>query len=423
MANNEDLDVVIIGGGVAGLSCGVMLAEAGREVAILEATDRVGGRVRTDIVDGFTLDHGFQVLLTAYPACQRMLDYSALRLRRFEPGALIRHEGRFTTLSDPWRRPAQALATALNPVGNWSDKLRIAKLRRQSRVGSLEDLYRRADRPTIDQLRKLGFSESIIDQFFRPFIGGVFLDSTLSVSSRMFEFVFRMFSTGDVAIPADGMSAIPRQLAERLPRGSLRLQHSVTAVTDGQVRLSDDSVWTAKQIVVATESGGAAKLLGSEKLDTQWNRATTCYYAASTSPDDRKLLMLRGDESGLVQTAAVLSSIAPEYAPPGKALISVSLESSDPAAESDDLDSVDAAVRRQLRAWFGQDVDVWQRLAVYKIPYGVPKRSLEPVNRSIHASDYGGPEGVMVCGDHCETPSINGAMNSGIRVAEAILKR
>ena len=183
-------DVIIIGGGLAGLSCAVKLTNAGKNVAVLEATDRIGGRVRSDVVDGYTLDHGFQVLLTAYPACRELLDYPALRLRAFDPGAMVRVDGNFSTLGDPWRRPSQALSTALSPVGTLGDKLRIVKLRRAANRGSLDDLYRRPSQTTLKRLQQDGFTPGMIDRFFRPFLGGVFLDESLSTSSRMLEFVF-----------------------------------------------------------------------------------------------------------------------------------------------------------------------------------------------------------------------------------------
>lgn len=418
MQNENTNDVVIIGAGLAGLTCGVLLAEAGRDVTILEATDRVGGRVRTDLVDGFTMDHGFQVLLTAYPACKRMLDYEALRLRSFQPGALIRQAGAFHVLSDPWRRPGQAIATALNPVGGIADKLRIAKVRRRSRVGTLDDLYQREDQPTMDYLKSAGFSPSMIDGFFRPFIGGVFLDETMSESSRLFEFVFRMFAEGDVCVPAGGMAAIPKQLADRLPPTAIRLQSSVTAIDHQRLHLSDGSSIQANHIVVATESNAAARLLGIETMTTQWNRTTNFYYAADRSPNDRNLLMLCGDEHGPVQTVTVMTAAAPEYAPAGKSLVSVSLSS---ASQEDAPEQTDGVVRGQLRDWFGDQVDAWRHLATYHVPYGLPRRTLDPVVRPVDALSWGGPENVWVCGDHLETPSIHGAMNSGIRVAEAIL--
>ncbi|QDT08648.1 NAD(P)/FAD-dependent oxidoreductase [Planctomycetes bacterium K23_9] len=412
MSNNTS-DVIIIGAGLAGLTCAAQLTQAGRSVVVLEATDRVGGRVRTDAVDGYTMDHGFQVLLTAYPACQKILDYPALRLQKFDPGALVRNKGRFAFLGDPWRQPSKAIQTAFSPIGSLGDKLKIAKLRAASNRGTLDDLYGRADQTTIDRLQRDGFSSEIIDQFFRPFLGGVFLDESLTTSSRMLEFVFRMFAAGDITVPADGMGAIPRQIAESLPRGTLRLQTTVASLSDQSVTLTNGDTLTGKNVVVATESSAAAKLLGSEPMDTQWNSATTVYYATDKRPDDRKSLILRGDESGPVQTAVVLSNIAPQYAPAGKSLVSVSVSGTN---QDDEIDLLDQLIRQQLSSWFGDDVNAWTRLRTYRIPYGLPKTCLNSVQKPVTATD-----GVFVCGDHMETPSIQGAMNSGLRVASEIL--
>ena len=429
---------LIIGGGLGGLTCAVRLAAAGKPVTLVEATDRLGGRVRSDHVDGFTLDHGFQVLLTAYPACRELLDYDALKLRRFEPGALIRHRGRFRLLGDPWRRPSQLVATALHPVSGLADKLRVARLRNQSRRGSLESLYRRPQTATIERLKDDGFSDPMIDRFFRPFLGGVFLDESLGCPSRMLEFVFRMFAEGDIAVPADGMEAIPRQLAERLPRGSITLRNSVRAVTldapvsgarpsgpNYRVTLSDGNEITADRVVVAVEADAAARLLGRPDVATSWSGTTNLYYAADNPPDSRKLLMLRGDETGIVQTAVVLSNVAPEYAPGGQSLVSVSVDAGDHDPETGDTESLDLEVREQLGSWFGDAVRRWRLLQVYRIPYGLPRLDLEPVLAQVTESRLGDrsvPENTLfVCGDHRETPSIQGAMNSGLRVADAIV--
>ena len=411
-------DVIIIGGGLAGLSCAVRLHEAGKSVLVLEATDRVGGRVRSDVVDGFVLDHGFQVLLTAYPACRELLDYSELKLRPFEPGALVRHGGKFCLLGDPWRRPGQAIQTALSPVGSIGDKLRIAKLRRESRRGSLQDLYNRPNISALQRLETAGFSPAMVDQFFRPFLGGVFLDETLSVSSRMLEFVFRMFAQGDISIPAGGMGAIPQQLAKRLPGDSLRLSTTVGAIDGHTVNLTDGSKLSAEAIVVATESNAAARLLSLDALATEWSGTTTIYYGADAAPDDRKLLILRGDETGPIQTATVISNVAPEYAPHGKSLISVSVG---PEIGTDDLDQLDQSIREQLASWFGDQVASWKQLRIYEVPYALPRSSLATIEASIEAKSLGGTEGVYLCGDHRDTPSIQGAMHSGLRVASAIL--
>ena len=387
---------------------------------LLEATDRVGGRVRTDVADGFVLDHGFQVLLTAYPACRQLLDYPSLELRSFEPGALVRQTGKFSLLGDPWRRPGQAIATAFSPLGTLGDKLRIAKLRHQSRKGSLEDLYKRPNISSLQRLQQAGFTAQMIDQFFRPFLGGVFLDESLSVSSRMLEFVFRMFAEGDIAIPAAGMAAIPQQLAARLPPDTIRLSTTVASIGDRTVHLTDGTTLTANIIVVATESSAAARLLSVDDLATKWNTTTTYYYSARRAPDDRKLLILRGDETGPIQTAVVLSNVAAEYAPQGQSLISVSVSE---GVARDDLEALDRSIRGQLTEWFGDDVANWQRLRIYEVPYALPSRSLEEIYASVDFSSLGGAAGVYLCGDHRETPSIQGAMNSGLRVADVILAR
>ncbi len=424
MNPDRQAEVVIIGAGLAGLSCAKRLAAAGTRFVILEATDRVGGRVRSDVVDGFTLDHGFQVLLTAYPACRELLDYDALRLCRFEPGALVRHRGDFATLGDPWRRPTAAIRTAFSPVGTLGDKLRIAKLRWLAGRGALADLYQRPHEPTIDRLRRLGFTADFIDQFFRPFLGGVFLDPTLQTSSRMLEFVFRMFAAGDIALPADGMAAIPRQLAESLPRGSIRFGESVESIDNGVIRLSDGQTWQPRAIVVATESSAAARLLAIPGLATGWRQTVNHYFAAEESPDRRRMLMLAGDDYRVAESAnepppsghrigtvVVLSDVAPSYAPAGQALISVSTQ--EPAG----YDVTGAGledVRGQLVQWYGEPARRWRHIRSYSVPFALPAQTLNDITPPLANGN------MVLCGDYCETPSIQGAMHSGLRAAELV---
>ncbi|MEM6365719.1 MAG: NAD(P)/FAD-dependent oxidoreductase [Planctomycetota bacterium] len=424
--SQSQADVAVIGAGLAGLTCAKRLVSRGKSVALLEATDRVGGRVRTDQIDGLQLDHGFQVLLTGYPACREMLDYDALRLQPFEPGALVRRNDAFSCLSDPWRRPSKALATALSSVGTLGDKLRIAKARRISNRGSLSELYQRPTKPTLETLRDIGFSEPMIDEFFRPFLGGVFLDESLSTSSRMFEFVFRMFAAGDIAIPADGMAAIPRQLADSLPRGTIRLSDSVSSIQFEQssncITLSSGQTVQAQQIVVATESNAASRLLNLPELETQWSDTTTMYFVAPRSPQQSRMLMLRGDDDGPIQTAVVLSDVAPQYASRDRALISVGISDDCVSLETEKLET---QVIDQAKRWYGDQVEDWQLVQTYRVPYGLPKTDLDPVVLPIRGdllAPHLGPN-VFLCGDHRETPSIQGAMNSGIRVADDITNR
>lgn len=418
MNTNSKFDVAIVGAGLAGLSCAKVLHQRGKSVVVLEASDRVGGRVRTESVDGFTLDYGFQVFLTAYPACRELLDYDALDLKLFEPGALIRSSGKFTVLSDPWRAPSQAVATAMSPVGSFLDKLRIAKLRWQSRRGTLEDLYQRPETTTLERLRAIGFTDAMIKSFFKPFLGGVFLDESLSTSSRMLEFVMRMFAEGDIAVPSHGMAAIPRQLADALPDGAIRLRSTVTQVDATQVTLSDGEVIQAGHVVVATESNAAARLLGLPTLATEWSGTTTMYFASSVAIESRPMLMLRGDESGPIQTATVLSRVAPSYAPPGQSLVSVSISAQiTKPNQCGDSSTLVTAVRDQLASWFPGEGG-WRLLQTFRVPFGLPRNSLVDI---MNPSNIAPHDGVWICGDFCETPSIQGAMNSGLRVANTIL--
>lgn len=410
-------DVLIVGGGLAGLACATRLCQQGVTVRLLEATDRVGGRVRTDRFEGFLLDHGFQLLLTAYPACQELLDYEALKLQAFEPGALVRLDHRFGLLSDPWRHPGTLLRTVASPVGSLADKLRIAKLRRKVMRGSVEDLFTKSQQPTERYLREFGFGETMIDQFFRPFLGGIFLERELQTSSRMFEFVFRMFALGSAAVPSEGMAAIPEQLARRLPAGTIELESTVESIDMNVAKTTDGKTHQARHLVIATEAPAAARLLGAADLDCSWQATHTFYFSADSPPIDQPILLLDGTGKGPVNHLAVISNAAPQYAPPGKSLIAANV-----LGNLEDPQRLTDAIQGQLREWFGGAVDRWRLLRIFSIPYALPTQrpdQFDPVEKPVRAFD--GNDRVLLCGDHRETSSIQGALHSGLRAADQIL--
>jgi phytoene dehydrogenase-like protein len=406
-------DVVVVGAGLAGLCCARELCAAGLDVVLLERADGPGGRVRTDAVDGFLLDRGFQVLLTAYPEARRVLDYERLGLRAFESGALIRRDGGFSRVADPFRHPLKAAGSLRSAPGNLPDKLRTARLRRRLMRFSLNEVLTAPQVSTAEALRLEGFSPEFVDAFFRPFLGGVFLDPSLETSSRLFAFVLKLFAEGEAALPAAGMQAIPRQLAEGLPRSAARYGATVESATSGEVVLAGGERIAADAVVIATDGPEAARLTGAVEAPAP-RAVTTLHYAAERSPLDAPVLVLDGERRGPVNDLCVPSDVAPSYAPPGAALVSASVLGIPPLTDG----QLDAAVRDQLEGWFGAQVRDWRLLRALRIPFALPAQppaALSPAERPVRVHG-----GLFVCGDHRATASIQGAMVSGRRAAAAV---
>lgn len=402
-------DVVIVGAGLAGLVAAKVLEQHGVSPVLLEASDGVGGRVRSDVVDGFVLDRGFQVLLTGYPEIYRHLNLPELDLRLFEPGAIVWREGKGHVVGDPFRRPKTLTSTSLAPIGTLSDKARIAKFRATLRSADPRALLRGDDMPTASALRAMGFSSKMIDRFFRPLVGGIQLDPNLATSRRMFDVIFRTLATGDSAVPAKGMGEISRQLATQLTSTTLHLNTSVTAVQPHSVTVSGGHTVTAQHIVVATEGPVASKLLGLPEVTS---RSAGCvYFSAPIAPVNGAYVILDGTGQGPVLNVSVMSHVSPHYAPADRHLIAAAL----PGVCDGDLENI---ARTQLRSWWGAQVDDWQHLRTYRIPHGQPGQDapFSPKKRVALGED------LFVCGDHRDTGSIQGAMYSGRRTAEAVLE-
>lgn len=402
--------VVIIGGGLAGLTCARELHRAGRPFVLLEASNDIGGRIRTDIVDGFRLDRGFQVLLTAYPAAQEQFDYSKLNLRSYENGALVRRDGTFHRFVDPWRNPVAGAKSVFGPIGSFFDKLRVAKLRSRSRSGTVAEIFNRPETTTADCLHELGFSDDMIDAFFRPFLGGVFLERELKTSSRVLHFVFRMFSEGDVAVPALGMQQLPRQIADDIPADQIRCQVAARTCNATSVTTYDGETIEAANVVVATSRNAAARLLQHETPPAS-RRVRCLYFAAERPPVSEPILLLNGDGVGPINNLCVPSLVSPDYAPPGQHLISVSVV--EPSfVESKELKSL---VMDQCGEWFGAaEVASWSFLAEYDIPHALPDQlsgGEVGCGRAIVR------DGVVICGDHVGNASIQSALESGLDAA------
>lgn len=411
---------IVVGAGVAGLTAAKTLSAANVSVTLLEASDAVGGRVRTDLVDGYLLDRGFQVFIEGYPACRQVLDYNQLNLQPFLPGAKIRHNANFHILSDPFRAPLLAASGLFSPIGTLSDKLRVLLLRIQVMSDSIEQTLS-PNNPglLLDQfLSDLRFSPSFIAAFFKPFYQGIFLAPLNEQSASMFRFVFRMFSEAPASLPAAGIGAITAQMRQRLPSHvTLHLNSPVTNISPGYVQVADKQ-FDAPVVILATEGPEAVRLLDSS-IGTAQSRGSICIYFSSDrpSPVDKPILVLNGDgpKDGPVNNMFVPSQVASSYAPDGKTLISTTIVG-DELGQSDN--ALETAVRQQMSKWFGpEEVDHWVRLAIYRIPHSQPAQSPDYVfERETSLGD-----GLFVCGDHRNSPTLHGAIMSGRAAAENAL--
>jgi len=418
--NVTAMAVVVVGAGLAGLAAARHLTAHGVEVTVLEASDGVGGRVRTDVVDGFRFDRGFQLYNPAYPEGARVLDHGALDLRPFIAGAriVISRSGRrqVDRVADPRREPSWLMPSLLARIGSPVSTARFGAYAVSRAVRSVESLSRDPDVTTEEALRRAGVDRSLMERVLRPFLSGVFLDSELTTSRRFLDVVLKSFVRGTPGVPALGMVRIPEQLAAGL---DIRLGHRVASasartVSGWTVNVVGGDAHRAEAVIIATDPATAAGLIADISAPAA-RAVTTWYYRPTCAPEDladgQAVLILDGDRRGPLVNTVVLTHAAPDYAPSGSALISAS------ALGVWDSPEHEGAVREHLAWLYGVATHDWELLASYPIPYALPAMPVPfELQRPVRTAD-----GVYVAGDHRDTSSIQGALVSGRRAAQALL--
>lgn len=407
----QDYKIHIIGAGVSGLIAARVLEDNGYSPVVLEATDRAGGRVKTDIVNDYQLDQGFQVLLTAYPLVQKYLDFEALDLQQFLPGATIFNNGKKKTIGDPLRDISLLIPTLFSGIGTLSDKIKILKLNNLLKKTTLAEIFAKSEKTTFQYLSDFGFSEEMISQFFKPFFSGIFLEPELDTSSRMFEFVYKMFGEGFAALPKAGIEAIPRQLKDNLIHTKFLFNTKVKFVEDGRILLNNGSELKSHFTIIATEPSALVSNLKNQ--ETQWKSCETLYFETNTRVIEKPLIGLIANKGALINNIFYPTSVASQLEGK-KELLSVTIVKKHGLSN----EALIRCVQKELQQFCG--VDSLTFIKHYSIIKALPK--LNGLRYEMLPSETRLTTGVFLAGDTHLNGSLNAAMISGERAALNLLQ-
>lgn len=368
--------------------------------------------MRTEKVDGFLLDYGFHVMQTAYPTSQRTFDFEKLETQAFEPGAIIvqkkKNQAKFWRMADPFRRPIQGALSGMNRFASPIDLLRVARLRFSVRKGKTDRVFEGKNQDTLSYLKQQGFSQSIIDRFFHPLFSGIFLEDNLRTNERMFRFVFRMMSKGNMVLPRGGIAAAPNQLAQRLGENRIHLNSDVSIIDD-----------TTLNVNGKTKSFDAIVRAFNPNQVNEKRHVWTLHFDAEQSPLNSQHVLLNGDvkiSDGLIAHLAVPSDVQPEYAPAGRSLVTITVvgERADSLGFTSAV-KVEDAVRKEVEVWFPNISLNWRLLAVQHIEHALPEVGSErPLLATPQIQGF-------ECGDHMLHGSVEGALLSAEAVASAVV--
>lgn len=399
----------IIGAGVSGLIAAKVLEDNGYHPIIIEASNRVGGRVKTDVIDGYQLDHGFQVLLDAYPQAQKYLDFNALELQKFVPGATIFTDGKRSTIGDPLRDWSLLYSTLSSSIGTIGDKLKILKLNSTLKKTSIETIFSSPETTTLSYLESKGFSKDIINKFFKPFFAGIFLEPQLNTSSRMFKFVYKMFGEGHAVLPKAGIEAIPIYLQKQLKHTSFRFNTKVTAVNDDHLVLENGDKIRTHFSIIATE---ASHLISNLKQTTKWKSCDNLYFTMDTRAIDKPIIGLISDRNALINNLFFHSSLN-TASETKRELLSVTIVKNHNLDEKRLIENVQIELEKLC------GISNTHFLKRYQITNALPE--LNNLQYDCSPTETQLKPTIFLAGDQQLNGSLNAAMLSGQRAAEGLI--
>jgi protoporphyrinogen oxidase len=408
--DRKDFKIYIVGAGVSGLVAAQVLENKGYHPIILEASDRAGGRVKTDIKKGFQLDHGFQVLLSSYPAAQKYLDFKALKLQKLKPGAVIFKKGKQQIIGDPLRDISVLFSTLFSGVGTFSDKFKIFQLNMKLKKKSIETIFSSNEISTKAYLQEFGFSSQIITQFFTPFFTGIFLENELTTSSRMFEFVFKMFGEGLAVLPKGGMEEISKQLVSNLKNTTFQYNTQVTSVSDEEIILHTGDKLVSAATIIATDASKLVKNAPSKNLS--WKSCQTLYFTANKRVIEKPMIGLVSREDSLINNIFYHTSVA-THNNNTEELLSVTVVKEHQLSE----EQLIATVTKQLKEEC--HIDTITFLEIYNIKRALP--DLKDIKYEVTPSETQLSSGIFLAGDVQLNGSLNAAMIAGEKAALQVI--
>lgn len=401
-----DNDIIIIGAGVSGLVAALQLENLGYSCAIYESDSKVGGRVQSESFDGHILDKGFQVLLNAYPLAKKYLDYSQLDIIKFDIGSYIFKNNRRECIGDPLRDKSLLFSTIFSDIGTLRDKYLIFKLNKSLKKTSIEQIFESKEVSTLTFLKNFGFSITIINDFFKPFFSGIFLETELQTSSIMFQFIFKMFGEGEAVIPKNGIQEVSNQLYQKLKKSKIFFNQKATQITNQEVQFVDGTVKSFNFCIVATEASNLIPNLSNQPV--AWKSTSTLYFEVDEDQVfNRNMIGLLSNKE-----EALINSISFPYTKQTNKLLSVSVIKNHELTEFELI----SQVKKELEAYF--NITIIKYLKTFTITKALP--DLKNVIYEVSPSETQLTESIFLAGDTTLNGSLNAAMLSGELAAKAI---
>jgi protoporphyrinogen oxidase len=407
----NSIKVHIIGGGISGLVAAQVLESHGLSPVIIDGSDRVGGRLKTDTVKGFQLDRGFQVLLSSYSAAKKYLDYKSLNLQNLKAGSCVFAGGKQYFFGDPIRDVSLFIPTLFSPLGTLGDKLKVAKLNFHLQKKSIDKIFEDREITTKEYLTAKGFSKNIIKNFFTPFFSGIFLEDELYTSSRMFEFVFKMFGEGLALMPKGGIEDISIHLKDKLQKTEIHHNSFVSNVKGMEITMSDGKKIKTNYTIIATEPTNLVEGLKGQKVD--WKSCQNLYFTCSSRVYEKAFIGLVSNQECLINNIFYPTSIPTDKK--GKdELISVTVVKDHGLTDKELIERVKNELKKECK------IEGITFLKLYNIPKALPK--LNNLQYDITPSETKLKDGVFLAGDVLLNGSLNAAILAGEKAALGVLE-